>query len=88
MRKNESRWEGFSDSYRTKAHDQISEIKSPRLAPERCAADPSDLPLRYHSNNQFARLWLPDQPLDVSIVVDGSESEPFARSDAEHLQHD
>ena len=77
MRDNKSGWAAFSDSYRTKAHDQISELKNPRLEPERCAVDLSVEgvpPLRDPSSGQFAR----PQSLDGSIVGDALSSGPLA----------
>jgi len=85
VRDNKSGWAGFSDSYRTKAHDQILELKNPRLEPERCAVDLSAEgvpPLRDPSSGQFARpCRFPVQSLDGSIVGGGLTS-------GQHLEHD
>ena len=86
MRDNKSGWAGFSDSYRTKAHDQISELKNPRLEPERCAVDLSTEgvpPLRdLSSGTDPHRLWrLPVQSFHGSIVAGRLSS-------GQHLEHD
>jgi len=73
--------EAFSDSYHTKAHDQISELKNSRLGPERRFVDLSeegDPPFCDPSSDQSARRRLPVQSLD------GLRSEPLAYSGEVH----
>ena len=84
MRENEA----FSDSYQTKAHDQISELKNSRLGPERRFVDLSeegDPPFCDPSSDQCASRRLRVQSLD------GLRPEPLAYSGTEvheHLKHD
>jgi len=82
VRDNKSGWAGFSDSYRTKAHDQISELKNPHLEPERCAVDLSAEavpPLRnLSSGTDPHRLWRRPLQLLHGCVVGGGQ----------HLKHD
>ena len=71
MRENEA----FSDSYHTKAHDQISELKNSRLGPERRFVDLSeegDPSFFDPSSDQCARL---------RVHYSGTEVH-------EHLKHD
>ena len=75
MRDNKSGWAGFSDSYRTKAHDQILELKNPRLEPERCDLSAEGVPpLRDPSSGQFARPYI----FPVQSVGDALSSGPLA----------
>jgi len=82
VRDNINGWTGFSDSYRTKAHDQILELKNRRLEPERCAVDllaEAVPPLRnLSSGTDPHRLWRCPLQLLHGCVVGGGQ----------HLKHD